>query len=108
MLGQLSELNRFPYTGHAVIVEHRDYRCQDVDVVLKWFGNCKGPVKLAEDIGVLLTQGSTGEDGRTFVVVASFEAPGVESNWCDGEKVSGNWGKSGFCNVGRLSGDPER
>jgi len=36
--------------------------------------------------------------------VASFEAPGVESKWCDGERVSGNWGTSGFWEVGRLCG----
>jgi len=62
-----------------------------------------GPVELAEDIAVLLRRGSTREDGRTFVVVASFEAPGVESKWCDGQRVSGNWGTSGFWEVGRLS-----
>jgi putative transposase len=42
MLGHLSELDRFPYTGHAVIIGHRDYGCQDVDAVLEWFGKRAG------------------------------------------------------------------
>ena len=45
MLGQLSELDRFPYTGHAVIIGHRDYQCQDVDAVLQWFGNRAGEAR---------------------------------------------------------------
>lgn len=45
MLGQLSELDRFPYTGHAVIIGHRNYRCQDVDTVLEWFGNRAGEAR---------------------------------------------------------------
>jgi putative transposase len=45
MLGQLSELDRFPYTGHAVIIGHRDYQCQDVDGVLQLFANRVGEAR---------------------------------------------------------------
>ena len=100
MLGHLSELDRFPYTGHAVIIGHRAYGCQDVDAVLRWFGKRVGEAR--RGYRSLLRRGSTRGGGRIFVVVASFEVPGVESIWCDGQQVSGNWGTSGFWEVERL------
>ncbi len=38
ILSNLSELDRYPYTGHAVIMGHRRFNCQDTNDVLKWFG----------------------------------------------------------------------
>jgi hypothetical protein len=45
---QLSEpvqLDRYPYTGHAVIMGQHAYPCQDVDWVLKWFGKRVGTAR---------------------------------------------------------------
>jgi len=72
-----------------------------------WMRYCSGlvtgPVKLVEDIGVLLKRGSTKASGRIFVVVASCGVSGVEGNWYDGEEVSGNGGTSGFWEAEGLS-----
>ena len=48
MLGQISELEGFPYTRHLVIIGRPDYQRQDVDVVL-WSDLVSGPVKFVED-----------------------------------------------------------
>jgi len=37
LVGTLSELDRFPYSGHAVIVGRREYPCQDIEGVLVRF-----------------------------------------------------------------------
>jgi len=39
------QLDSNPYTGHAVILGKRRYDCQDVDWVLKWFGDTVGPAR---------------------------------------------------------------
>jgi len=45
MVSRLSELNRYLYGGHAVIMGYRDYACQDVDGVLEWFGSRAGEAR---------------------------------------------------------------
>jgi REP element-mobilizing transposase RayT len=45
---QMSEpmqLDRYPYTGHAVLLGKHAYECQDIDWVLKWFGKRVGAAR---------------------------------------------------------------
>jgi hypothetical protein len=39
LVNKLSELDKYPYTGHAVIVGQRDFPCQEVQGLLAWFGD---------------------------------------------------------------------
>ncbi len=45
LVNQLPALDRYPYSGHSVILGHRGYGCQDVDGVLAWFGNRAGDAR---------------------------------------------------------------
>lgn len=45
LVKELSGLARYPITGHAVIMRHRDYGCQDVEGVLAWFGDRVGKAR---------------------------------------------------------------
>jgi REP element-mobilizing transposase RayT len=44
-LSEPAQLDRYPYTGHAVIMGKHAYACQDVDWVLKWFGKRVGTAR---------------------------------------------------------------
>jgi len=46
VVGRLSELDRFPYSGHVIIMGRQEYGCQDVDGVLAWFGSRRGKARL--------------------------------------------------------------
>lgn len=39
LVSRISELSKYPYAGHSVIIGQRDFDCQDVDGVLVWFGD---------------------------------------------------------------------
>jgi hypothetical protein len=39
LVNQFTELSKYPYSSHAVIVGQRDFDCQDVKGVLVWFGD---------------------------------------------------------------------
>jgi len=41
ILGSISELDRYPYTGHASLMGHREFGCQDVEWPLGFFGKRK-------------------------------------------------------------------
>ena len=39
LVSQLTELSKYPYSGHSVIVGQRNFDCQDVESVLVFFGD---------------------------------------------------------------------
>jgi putative transposase len=45
ILGNLSELDRFPYAGHSVLMGHRKLKAQDVEWVLGAFGRRMGSAR---------------------------------------------------------------
>jgi hypothetical protein len=45
ILAEPDQLDGNPYTGHGVILGKCRYDCQDVDGVLRWFGNRVGPAR---------------------------------------------------------------
>lgn len=47
LAASLTQLDRYPWCGHAVVLGKRDYSWQDRDYVLKWFGKRVGPAKKA-------------------------------------------------------------
>ena len=47
LVKSLEELDHYPWSGHAVIMNHLDHDWQDRDYVLKYFGNREGVAKQA-------------------------------------------------------------
>ncbi len=47
LVGSIEVLDRYPYTGHAVLVGTRAYGAQDIDAVLGHFGTRKGVARAA-------------------------------------------------------------
>jgi REP element-mobilizing transposase RayT len=47
LVASLTQLDRYPWCGHAVVLGQRDHLWQDCDYVLKWFGKKVGPAKRA-------------------------------------------------------------
>jgi REP element-mobilizing transposase RayT len=45
LVNQFTELSKYPYSSHAVIVGQRDFDCQDVEGVLAWFGDKRGEAR---------------------------------------------------------------
>lgn len=45
ILGSLTELDRFPYGGHSVLMGHRKFKGQDVEWVLGFFGTKMGAAR---------------------------------------------------------------
>jgi putative transposase len=43
----MTELDRYPWCGHAAVIGRRDQPWQDRDYVLRWFGTLEGPAKKA-------------------------------------------------------------
>ena len=47
LVASLTQLDRYPWCGHAVVLGWRDHFWQDRDYLLKWFGKRVGPAKKA-------------------------------------------------------------
>ncbi|MGH7830292.1 MAG: transposase, partial [Candidatus Binatia bacterium] len=47
LVGDLSELERYPYCGHGAVLGRLRYQWQDRDSVLQWFGKREGEAKRA-------------------------------------------------------------
>jgi REP-associated tyrosine transposase len=47
LVASLTQLDQYPWCGHAVVLGRRDCFWQDRDYVLKWFGKKDGPAKRA-------------------------------------------------------------
>lgn len=45
LIRTLDDLDRYPYTGHAVLMEARTFEAQDVEGVLRWFGERLGQAR---------------------------------------------------------------
>jgi putative transposase len=45
ILDSISDLDKFPYTGHTVLMGHRKLDCQDVAWILRLFGERKGTAR---------------------------------------------------------------
>ncbi len=98
----MQALDRYPYTGHAVIVGRREYPCQNVDEVLGCSaGGCGGP---GRGTGSSWRQGSGRGSGRSCRVVGWSGAPGVGRTCCGESGRSGSSGTSGFWGAGSLCG----
>ncbi len=98
ILSNLSELDRYPYTGHAVIMGHRRFSCQDTNDVLKWFGTSVREARRSYH-GFVEARGSNREGERSCAAVGLFAVLEAGNNSRDGEKMSENRGMSEFWEV---------
>ena len=47
LVDSLTQLDRYPWCGHAIVLGRQNQPWQDRDYVLKWFGKTAGPAKKA-------------------------------------------------------------
>lgn len=87
LVNQLSELSKYPYSGHSVIVGERDFACQDVENILVCFAGELGKARkeYSDFLAAGLNQGIR-EDLRGGSIDRSASGTGKFASSKDGEE----------------------